>query len=263
MAYLMDDPREAKRLAEKVNSAAWVAKHITPYLREGVAVLDVGCGPGVIAAEIAQENRDVVVTGFDVSASRLRVAQENLRPFPSSLTVQGDAAALPFTDESFDFVHCRLLLQYLPDKQRAVSEMARVCKSGGLVQLHDLDGQLVWHEPVDAELQSGIEKILAEMARTGFDPFVGRKVFSLLRNADLTEVTVAVSPYHLFAGRIDDRDFRLWELKLDIALPQMTRALGSEDSARRLKAQYLDYLRDDNTLTYSVLFTITGYKAGV
>ena len=255
MSYLMDDPREAKRLAEKVDAAAWIAKHVTPNLREGAAVLDVGCGPGVIPAEIARAHPGVVVTAFDASASRLEVARENLKPFPSARTVQGDAAALPFEDASFDFVHCRFLLEYLPDKQRAVSEMARVCKPGGLAQLHDLDGQLVWHDPVDAELQEGIEKVVAVMSKTGFDPFVGRKLFSLARNAGLSDVVVDVSPYHLFAGRIDDKNRKLWETKLEIALPQITAALGNTEKAKDLKAAFISYLLREDSLTYSVLFS--------
>ena len=68
-------------------------------------------------------------------------------------------------------------MEYLPDKQAAVREMARVCSPGGKLLLQDLDGQLVWHYPEDAELQRTTENILSHLAGTGFDPFVGRKAF--------------------------------------------------------------------------------------
>ena len=49
-------------------------------------------------------------------------------------------------------------------------------------------------------------------------------------------------------------------MKLDIALPTMEKALGSRDRAEWLKASFLDYLRRDDSLTYSVVFTVTGVK---
>ena len=64
--------------------------------------------------------------------------------------------------------------------------MTRVCKPGGTVLLQDLDGQLLWHYPEDAEVQQTAEKVVAALAATGFDPFVGRKLFWLAKKAGLT-----------------------------------------------------------------------------
>ncbi|MCA9053934.1 MAG: hypothetical protein KDA75_08860 [Planctomycetaceae bacterium] len=62
--------------------------------------------------------------------------------------------------------------------------------------------------------------------------------------------------YHLYPGRIDPEDDRLWELKIDIALPAAEQALGSREAALQLKQQFMEYLRDEETLAYSVLFSV-------
>ncbi len=259
-AYVMENPREAKRLAEKVNPVEWVARYVSAVGKDCRRVLDVGCGPAVIAAEVARQLDHSEVIGIDLSDARLVEARKQLNGRPNLSMQKGSATSLPFADESFDLVYSRFLLEYLPDRQEAVAEMARVCRPGGRVLLQDLDGQLVWHYPIEQNLQDGIERVLAAMSRGGFDPYVGRKLFALARGAGLSQLTVAAEPYHLYAGRIDDENFRLWELKLDIALPAMAMALGDENKAHDLKAQFLDHLRRDDTLTYSVVFTVTGTK---
>ena len=138
--------------------------------------------------------------------------------------------------------------------------MARVCRPGGIVLLQDLDGQLLWHYPEDAKVQRAVEKALAALAPTGFDPFVGRKLFWLAQNAGLKKLDVQVECYHLIAGEIEQRILRQWELKLDIAKSQMAKALGSKAEAEEQIQRFLEYLCRPDTLTYSVQFTVTGEK---
>ena len=132
---------------------------------------------------------------------------------------------------SFDLVYTRMLLQYIPDKETAVAEMVRVCKPGGVVLIQDLDGQLVWHYPEETLMQETIHRVMKSLAETGFDPFVGRKLFWMSRNAGLENLQTQVECYHLIAGEIDPGIFEQWELKLEIARPHLERALGSEYEA--------------------------------
>lgn len=138
--------------------------------------------------------------------------------------------------------------------------MKRVCVPGGKILLQDLDGQLLWHFPEDTDLQRTTERVLSYLAKTGFDPFVGRKLFSLCVSAALSEIGVQIDSYHLYAGRIGEPEFLQWKSKLDIALPQITAALGSEDAAREYSGRFLEYLRNPATLTYCSLFTVTATK---
>ena len=101
---------------------------------------------------------------------------------------------------------------------------------------------------------------MKSLAETGFDPFVGRKLFWMSRNAGLENLQTQVECYHLIAGEIDPGIFEQWELKLEIARPHLERALGSEYEADEEIRRFLNYLKRPDTLTYSTLFTVTGEK---
>jgi ubiquinone/menaquinone biosynthesis C-methylase UbiE len=167
---------------------------------------------------------------------------------------------MQFPSDSFDLVYSRMLFEYLHDKERAAAEMVRVCRPGGSVLIQDLDGQLLWNYPEDPVVQCAVEKVVAGLASTGFDPFVGRKLFSLAHKAGLKNIEVQVECYHLIAGEIDLRILRQWELKLEIAVPWIARILGDERAASELAQRFLEYLRRPDTLTYSNVFTVTGVK---
>jgi hypothetical protein len=119
----------------------------------------------------------------------------------------------------------------------------------------------LWHYPEDPDVQRAAEQVVAALAATGFDPFVGRKLFSLARNAGLTNLDVQAESYHLIAGEIDPLILRQWELKLEIARPLLARVLGSDREARAQARRFLEYLSRPDTLTYSTVFTVTGVKS--
>jgi len=258
--YIMEDPREALRLELKVEPRAWVQKYLAHRDCPGAEVLSVGCGPGVILREVTELDSSIKATGIDVSEVRLEQAKEKNRENSRTQFVCGDAQSMEFESNSFDLVYCRMLLQYLKEKERAVSEMARVCKPGGTVLLQDLDGQLLWHYPESASVQRTLEKVVEALGATGFDPFVGRKLFWLAQKAGLTNIEVQAECYHLIAGQAEAHVLKQWELKLEIARPQLARVLGSKSEAEEQSRAFLDYLRQPDTLTYSTMFTVAGEK---
>ena len=258
--YIMDDPREAARLKAKVDPEAWAHKYMGSHIRSGMEVLSVGCGPGVILAAVCDLQPSVRGTGLDISPNRVKQAAETNRGNPRTRFLCGDAQAMQFPSNTFDVVYCRMLMEYLPNKEQAVAEMARVCAPGGTVLLQDLDGQLLWHYPEDAVLQGDVEKVVKALGTTGFDPFVGRKLFWLARRAGLENVEAQAESYHLIAGEVEPEIREQWQLKLDIAAPLMARALGGEEKARECSRRFLEYLGRADTLTYSTVFTVTGKK---
>src|SRR5258707_3613871 len=256
----MEEPREAMRLELKVDPRAVVQKYLAGRMHGGGEILSVGCGPGVILRQVCGLNASIRATGLDISAERVQEAKERNRGNAQANFVRGDAQAMDFASNSFDLVYARMLMEYLKDKEGAVKEMARVCKPGGTVLLQDLDGQLLWHYPEDRSVQRTLEKVVAALATTGFDRFVGRKLVWLAQNAGLTNIAVQVECYHLIAGEADPEILKQWELKLEIARPQMSRVLGSESQAKEQSGAFLDFLRRPDTLTYSTVFTVTGEK---
>ena len=258
--YIMEDPREAMRLELKVDPRAWVQKYLAERIHGGAEILSVGCGPGVILRQVCGLNASIRATGLDISAERVQEAKERNRGNAQANFVRGDAQAMDFASNSFDVVYARMLMEYLKDKEGAVKEMVRVCKPGGTVLLQDLDGQLLWHYPEDPVVQGTVEKVVRALSSTGFDPFVGRKLFFFAHGAGLKNIDVQVECYHLIAGQIEPAILEQWELKLEIAGPQLARLLGSEREAREQSRRFLEYLCRPDTLTYSTVFTVTGEK---
>lgn len=105
-------------------------------VKSGKQVLDVCCGPGVIAA--AATARGAQTTGIDFSAAVIEIANSNV---PDVEFYEGDAQSLPFADNSFDAVVCGFGIIHVPDPQKALSEMHRVLKPAGRVAVS------VWESP--------------------------------------------------------------------------------------------------------------------
>lgn len=83
-------------------------------------------GADVVAFDMDQQELDGVATMFDA----MRLAGEVAEDAPAT-TVQGDALALPFPDDSFDKIVAAEVLEHIPDDMRAMSELLRVLKPGG------------------------------------------------------------------------------------------------------------------------------------
>jgi SAM-dependent methyltransferase len=95
-------------------------------------VLDVGCGTGSLTFALVQNPRIGRVHGIDFSPVYIEHARQQARD--SRLVFQvGDACALSFEDASFDHSLASLVLPFIPDIDRAVREMRRVTRSGGII----------------------------------------------------------------------------------------------------------------------------------
>jgi ubiquinone/menaquinone biosynthesis C-methylase UbiE len=95
----------------------------------GDRVLDVGCGTGVVAREVAKRiGVDGRVAGLDLNPRMLEVAR---RVAPEIDWRQGDAGNLPFEDGTFDVVASQFALMFFPDQAGALREMWRVLAPGG------------------------------------------------------------------------------------------------------------------------------------
>lgn len=100
-------------------------------------VLDVACGPGLLACAFAKIAKHV--TGIDVTPAMLDQARaEQQRNGLENLTWKlGDVPPLPFTDKSFSIVTARFALHHLLDPLAVLKEMRRVCQAGGRIAIAD------------------------------------------------------------------------------------------------------------------------------
>jgi ubiquinone/menaquinone biosynthesis C-methylase UbiE len=114
---------------------------LLPHVRSGVDVLDVGCGVGSIALDLAPAVAPGRVVGIDADSEQIGQAKrsaaeraiENVEFFTSSVY------ELPFADASFDVAYANAVLMYVRDQVRALAEMRRVLRLAGLAAVIDDD----------------------------------------------------------------------------------------------------------------------------
>jgi SAM-dependent methyltransferase len=108
-------------------------------------VLDVGCGTGILTAELLRRGDVAAVAGIDVSAELVASARAAI-PDPRASFQLADAAALPFADASFDHALSLLVVNFLDDRPGSVREAIRVTRPGGTVAatVWDMRGGFVY-----------------------------------------------------------------------------------------------------------------------
>jgi demethylmenaquinone methyltransferase/2-methoxy-6-polyprenyl-1,4-benzoquinol methylase len=107
----------------------------------GARVLDLATGTGDLALRVAQEEASCQVVGLDPSARMLEIGRRKVakRGLEGRVElVQGDAQSLPFSDRSFAGVCMAFGIRNVPDRPRALREMARVTRQGGRIAILEL-----------------------------------------------------------------------------------------------------------------------------
>ena len=141
------------------------------HVHAGDRVLQVDCGPGVLAARLAEQGAQVV--GTDLSAEAVRRAQAR---GVNASQVNLDRQPLPFADASFDLVFCQLALLWMP-LEPTLAEVRRVLQPGGVLVAIEPDyGGMIEHPPELATRDLWIDAL----RRADADPLVGRKLPGLL-----------------------------------------------------------------------------------
>ena len=112
--------------------AAWV--DASP----GADWIDIGCGTGELTAAVLADRKPSCIVGIDSTAAFLQMAEARIAD-PRVRFKEGDAQAIPEGDDAFDAAVSGLVLNFVPDKDRAVQEMVRVTKPGGTVALYVWD----------------------------------------------------------------------------------------------------------------------------
>ena len=131
------------------NQAVWrascgrMARHLPE--RRGLLVLDLGCGPGVSAIELARLRPDARIVGLDVARRMVTEAARRVRssgvPPGRVRLVVGDGTRLPFPSGVADAVTGHSYLYLLPNRDAALSECLRVLRSGGRLILMEPDAR--------------------------------------------------------------------------------------------------------------------------
>jgi ubiquinone/menaquinone biosynthesis C-methylase UbiE len=168
-------------------------------LQPGERVLDVGCGPGLLVAEMAKAvGPSGHVTGLEISDSMLALSQRRCAD-PAigkrASLVKADAVTLPFQEGTFDVGVSTQVYEYVADLDAALAELHWVLRVGGRALILDTDwDSIVWHAADQDRLRRLLEAWIGRFA----DPHLPRTLARRLRDAgfhvDRREVLVLFNP---------------------------------------------------------------------
>jgi len=156
----------------------------------GGRVLDVGCGTGEVLAKLAAKYAEATFVGVDLEDPHLERAAVRNAEFGDRVHFEhGDATSLHFADASFDYVICRHVLQAVTDAARVIAEIKRVTRPGGRIHLIAEDYGMLWCHPTALDADGFWQVIPPRFgAAVGCDLHVGRKTYTLLSDAGITDI---------------------------------------------------------------------------
>jgi SAM-dependent methyltransferase len=229
------------------NSAAY----LLPHVKSGATLLDIGCGPGTITADLASLVTPGRVTALEVTDAALGLARAEIarRGIESVDFAVGDVHALDFADDSFDIVHAHQVLQHVGDPVTALREMRRVTRPGGIVAVRDGDYAAFTWFPELPELDEWLDLYERVARGNGGEPDAGRRLLSWAHAAGFTDVTATSSTW-CFANAAD----RAWwggmwadrVLASDLARTALATGAATQEDLERIAAGWMAWAADED-----------------
>jgi ubiquinone/menaquinone biosynthesis C-methylase UbiE len=169
-------------------------------LKPGQSAIDLGCGPsGIIQLLSDRVSPRGRVVGVDADPAHVTMARQcaDEHGLHNVDIVAADARHTGLPSGSFDLVHSRTLLITIPEPATVVAEMVRLARPGGWVASLEPDTEYALCYPASPAFDRIGDLFHAAFRRNGADPFIGRRLTELYREAGLDDVEVeARAPIH-------------------------------------------------------------------
>ena len=229
-------------------------------LRDGIRVLDCGCGPGRLLTRLHALYPGLQSVGIEtdpqlVDRAREAISEKNLR---GCRILQESIMALPFPDNSFDFAVARLVLEHLPDPVTALKEVRRVLKPGGRAVF--VDNDFDFHERTSPNITALDDLYAAYQSARRADsgnPSIGRELPVLLKKAGFDAVGFNAIAAH--SSVVGDVAFLKAE-GAGIPVQLVKSGYLSSDSFERVAKDWRSMLTDRDHAIVRVLFAASGQK---
>lgn len=181
-------------------------------LKDGLSVLDVGCGSGAITADIAKRTSGKVV-GIDISEHLIELAKKNYAHL-SNLSFEVANINDYVSSEKFDLVIAARTLQWVNNPAEIVQKMAGLLKKGGKISINDYNHTKVeWSPAPPKSMLDFYEAFLIWRKEAGFDNEIADNLPNIYKNLGLSEINIV--PQHETSTRGEEEfatTTRIWSI---------------------------------------------------
>jgi len=242
--------RQAQELADE---SSWLFDQIG--VAAGASIVEIGCGPhGCL--ELLSERVGPLgsVVGVERSQDAVDLARKMIqeRSLNNVDVLCRDARSTDLPRASFDLATARLVLVNVPEPQQIVAEAVALVKPGGWVAFHEADWIACVCDPPSDAWTAFVDLFVTYSEKNGIDPFIGRKLPRLLRQAGLDDVHV--NPLiHVYPPEHARRNILL-DFAENLSERLLAQNLTRERELTDLKTALRLHHEDPSTLVVSALF---------
>jgi ubiquinone/menaquinone biosynthesis C-methylase UbiE len=181
----------SKITLKDINRHKMMAEKLARMIPAGGRVLEIAPGPGYFCIELARLGQ-FQITGLDISHSFIEISRRNAAAAGIKAEFrQGDAANMPFEDQAFDFTFCQAAFKNFSQPVRAIAEMYRVLRPGGVGLIVDMRRDAS-RADMDAEINGmGLGRLDAVFTRWTFRNMLVKSAYTL----DEMRSMVAKTPF--------------------------------------------------------------------
>ena len=196
----------AKTTLKDLKRHQLMAKQLVEKIPANGKVLEIAPGPGYFCIELAKLG-SYQITGLDISKSFVEIARKNAAAAGLQVDFrEGNASAMPFPENTFDFTYCQAAFKNFSEPVKAISEMYRVLRPGGISVIADLRRDAPAEE-IDREVKGmRLGPINQFMVQWTFDHMLLKSAYSIAE----MESMIAQTPFK--KGKIDvgGVGFQVW-----------------------------------------------------
>lgn len=260
MRYVLESPEEFSRLEDQAKLSIYDYREELADLdpKPGQRILDAGCGSGIISRYIAGNNPSCSIVACDAAAERLREAESHSKSLKNIEFKEQNLTELDFPDNHFDWIVCRYVIEhiYAPDRDKAVREIYRCLKPGGIFLAIDFDGLFHNIFPVTEAMSFGLQRLLN---CDEVDLLIGRKMPVIFRSQGFQDVTFKILTKEVTEVERSS-ELEIIKQRFENAENFIRSKLGADQKFEAFKKDYLSTAGNPSSVVFYNKFIVKSQK---